>query len=115
MVHLYWLKSIEVLIHRQSAHGMQGRGDHRNKGRSNNLDADGWRKKSVVEDSLASSGVQLEASHVLVGDHQISVQTYDRSGSYNQARHFGESVQTWSDSGDSHAQVIWVPFLCLLA
>ncbi|XP_027919031.1 protein MODIFIER OF SNC1 1 isoform X1 [Vigna unguiculata] len=89
---------------RQSAHGMQGRGDHRNKGRSNNQDADGWRKKSVVEDSSALSGVQLEASNVLVGDHQISVQTYDRSGSYNQARHFGESVQTWSDSGDSHAQ-----------
>ncbi|ESW27443.1 hypothetical protein PHAVU_003G202300 [Phaseolus vulgaris] len=89
---------------RQSAHGMQGRGDHRNKGRSNNQDADGWRKKSVVEDSSASLGVQLEASNVLVGDHQISVQTYDRSGSYNQARHIGESVQTLSDSGDSHAQ-----------
>ncbi|BAT76065.1 Protein MODIFIER OF SNC1 1 MODIFIER OF snc1, 1 [Vigna angularis] len=98
------LSSSGTATSRQSAHGMQGRGDHRNKGRSNNLDADGWRKKSVVEDSLASSGVQLEASNVLVGDHQISVQTNDRSGSYNQARHFGESVQTWSDSGDSHAQ-----------
>lgn len=104
-----------MLIHRQSAHGMQGRGDHSNKGRSNNQDGDGWRKKSVVEDSSASSGVQLEASSVLVGDHQISVQNYDRSRSYNQARHIGESVQTWSDSGDSHAQVMWVPFLFLLA
>ncbi|RDX81822.1 Protein MODIFIER OF SNC1 1, partial [Mucuna pruriens] len=89
---------------RQTAHGMQGRGDHRNKGRSNNQDADGWRKKFVVEDSSASSGAQLEASNVLVGDHQISVQTYDRSGSYNQARHIGESVQTRSDPADSHAQ-----------
>lgn len=63
-----------MLIHRQAAHGMHGRGDHRNKGRSNNQDADGWRKKSVVEDSSASSGAQLEASNVLVGDHQIPVQ-----------------------------------------
>ncbi|XP_020212091.1 protein MODIFIER OF SNC1 1 isoform X2 [Cajanus cajan] len=87
---------------RQTAHG--GRGDHRNKGRSNNQDADGWRKKSVIEDSSASSGAQLETSNVLVGDHQISVQTYDRSGNYNQARHIGESVQTRSDPADSHAQ-----------
>ncbi|KAK7389093.1 hypothetical protein VNO78_23925 [Psophocarpus tetragonolobus] len=89
---------------RQTPHGMQGRGDHRNKGRSTNQDVDGWRKKSVVEDSSASSGAQLEASNVLVGDHQISVQAYDRSGSYNQARHIGESVQTRSDPADSHAQ-----------
>ncbi|KAL2321804.1 hypothetical protein Fmac_026183 [Flemingia macrophylla] len=101
---------------RQTAHGMQGRGDHRNKGRSNNQDADrnkgrsnnqdadGWQKKSVVEDSSASSGAQLEASNVLVGDHQIPVQTYDRVGNYNQTRHVGESVQTRSDPADSHAQ-----------
>ncbi|KAL5186316.1 Protein MODIFIER OF SNC1 1 [Glycine soja] len=89
---------------RQAAHGMHGRGIHRNKGRSNNQDADGWRKKSVVEDSSASSGAQLEASNVLVGDHQIPVQTYDRSGSFNKARHIGESVQTRSDPADSHAQ-----------
>lgn len=108
------LKNIEVLIHRQAAHGMHGRGIHRNKGRSNNQDADGWRKKSVVEDSSASSGAQLEASNVLVGDHQIPVQTYDRSGSFNKARHIGESVQTRSDPADSHAQVMCTPFLCLL-
>ncbi|KAG4378708.1 hypothetical protein GLYMA_17G087600v4 [Glycine max] len=99
---------------RQAAHGMHGRGDHRNKGRSNNQDADGWRKKSVVEDSSASSGAQLEASNVLVGDHQIPVQTYDRSGSFNKARHIGESVQTRSDPADNHAQVVCIPLLCLL-
>ncbi|KAK7330510.1 hypothetical protein VNO77_24705 [Canavalia gladiata] len=89
---------------RRTAQGMQGRGDHRNKGRSNNQDADGWRKKSVVEDSSAPPGVQLEASNVLVGDHRISVETYDRSGSYNQARHIGESVQARSDPPDNHEQ-----------
>ncbi|KAK7265665.1 hypothetical protein RJT34_33288 [Clitoria ternatea] len=89
---------------RRTAHGMQGRGDHRNKGRSNNQDADGWRKKSMVEDSSASSGALLEVSDVLVGDHRISVEAYDRSGSNNQARYIGESVQIRSDSADSHAQ-----------
>ncbi|KAJ1439082.1 Protein MODIFIER OF SNC1 1 [Sesbania bispinosa] len=80
---------------RRVTHGMQGRGDHRGKGRLNNQDADGWRKKSVVEDSSASAGAQFEASNVLVGDHCISV---------NQVRHDGESVQTRSDPADSHAQ-----------
>ncbi|XP_027329249.1 protein MODIFIER OF SNC1 1 isoform X2 [Abrus precatorius] len=89
---------------RQAAHGMQGRGDHRNKGRSNDQDADGWRKRSMVEDSSASSGAQLEASNLLVGDHRISVETYDRSGSYIQARHIGEHVQTRSDPPENHAK-----------
>ncbi|KAK7291620.1 hypothetical protein RIF29_06916 [Crotalaria pallida] len=89
---------------RQAAHGMQGRGDHRNKGKLTNQDADGWRKKSVVADSSVSSGALLEAPNVLVGDHRISIETYDRSGSYNQARRDGESVQARSDSVDDPAQ-----------
>jgi hypothetical protein len=103
-----------MFIHRRTAHGMQGRGDHRNRGRLNNQDADGWRKKSVVEDSSASSGAQLEPSNVLVGDHRISVETYIRSGSNNQPRHNGESVQTTSDPTDGHAQVMHAHYLCLL-
>lgn len=103
-----------MLIHRQAAHGMQGRGDHRNKGKLTNQDADGWRKKSMVADSSASSGTQLEASNVLVGDHRISIETYDRSGSYNQTRCDGESVQARSDSVDDHAQVMHIPFLHFL-
>ncbi|XP_061366814.1 protein MODIFIER OF SNC1 1-like isoform X2 [Gastrolobium bilobum] len=106
------LSSSGTATSRRTAHGMQGRGDHRNRGRLNNQDADGWGKKSVVEDSSASSGELLEASNVLVGDNRISVETYDRSGSYNQARHDGESVQrhdgesvqTMSDPADSHEQ-----------
>ena len=95
-----------MLIHRQTAHGMQGRGDHRNKGKLNNQDFDGWQKKPVVADTSASSGAQLEASNVLIGDHRISVETYDRSGSYNPTRHDGESVQTRSDPVDGHDQVM---------
>lgn len=89
-----------MLIHRRAAHGMQGRGDHRNKGGLNNHDADGWQKKSAIEDSSASSGAQLETSNVLVGDHCIPV---------NQVRHDGEAVQTKSDPADSYAQVMHTP------
>lgn len=85
-----------MLIYRRTAVGMQSRGDNRNKGRLNNQDADGWRKKSLVEDSSASSGALLQVSNVLVGDHCISV---------NQVRHNGESAQTRTDPAESHAQV----------
>ncbi|XP_057417880.1 protein MODIFIER OF SNC1 1 isoform X2 [Lotus japonicus] len=80
---------------RRTAVGMQSRGDNRNKGRLNNQDADGWRKKSLVEDSSASSGALLQVSNVLVGDHCISV---------NQVRHNGESAQTRTDPAENHAQ-----------
>ncbi|CAI8597633.1 unnamed protein product [Vicia faba] len=88
---------------RHISHGMQGRGNHR-KGRLDTQDADGWRKKSGVIDSSTSSGAQLDASNILVGEHQISVDAYERSGSYSQVRHEGESMQTLADSADSHVQ-----------
>lgn len=100
-------------MHRQTAHGMQGRGNHR-KGRLNNQDADSWRKKSGVIDSSTSSGAQMEASNIIVGDHQISVDAYERARSYSQVRRDGESTQALSDSADSHAQVMHTPFLYLL-
>lgn len=81
---------------------MQGRGDHRNKGRLNNQDADGWQKKPVIEESSASTGAQLETSNVLIGEHCISV---------TQVRPDGESVQTGSDPVDSYAQVTKTQFL----
>ncbi|KAI4336185.1 hypothetical protein L6164_014741 [Bauhinia variegata] len=88
---------------RQTAHGMQGRADHRNKGRSNAHDADGWRKKSMVAETL--SPAKVEATNVQVGDHLISVETYDRSAFYQQARHDVESVQIMSDTSDNQAQL----------
>ncbi|CAL0306808.1 unnamed protein product [Lupinus luteus] len=98
------LSVVGTATSRQTAHGMQGRSDHHNKGKSTNQDADGWRKKSVVADSLPSSGPLLEPSDVLVGDHRISLEIYDKSGSYNKARRDGESAQARSDSVDNHAQ-----------
>ncbi|KAL1333936.1 hypothetical protein AAHE18_11G140500 [Arachis hypogaea] len=89
---------------RQIARGMQSRGDHRNKGKTSNEDVDGWRKKPEVADISALSGAQLEATNLLIGDHQISVESYDRSGSYNPVRRDGESVQTRSEPIDSHDQ-----------
>ncbi|OIW17736.1 hypothetical protein TanjilG_29086 [Lupinus angustifolius] len=88
---------------RLTGHGMQDRSDHRNKGKLTNQDADGWRKKSVIADSLATSGPLLETPDLLVGDHRISIETYDRSASYNKARR-EEPVQARSDSVDDHAQ-----------
>ncbi|XP_054820579.1 protein MODIFIER OF SNC1 1 isoform X2 [Prosopis cineraria] len=88
---------------RRAVHGIQGRADHRSKGRFNNQDADEWRQKSVDADSTPSSS-QLEASDVHIGDHRISIETYDRSGSYHQARHDGESVQSMSDPIATQAQ-----------
>ncbi|XP_004501896.1 protein MODIFIER OF SNC1 1-like isoform X2 [Cicer arietinum] len=88
---------------RQITHGMQGRGNYR-KGRLNTRDTDDWRKKPGVIDSSTSSGVQLEASSILVGEHHISVDAYERSRSYSQVRSGGESMQTLSDSADSHEQ-----------
>ncbi|CAJ2644547.1 unnamed protein product [Trifolium pratense] len=86
---------------RHISHGMQGRGNHR-KGRLDTQDADDWRKKSGVIDSSTSSGAaQLDSSNILVGEHQISVDAYERSGSYSQVGRKGESMQT---SADSHAQ-----------
>ncbi|OIW18337.1 hypothetical protein TanjilG_31477 [Lupinus angustifolius] len=98
------LSIIGTATSRQTGHGMQGRSVHHNKGKSTNQDADGWRKKSVVADSLPSSDPLLEPSDVLVGDHRISLETYDRSGSYNKARRDGDSTQARSDSVDNHAQ-----------
>ncbi|OIW00320.1 hypothetical protein TanjilG_27571 [Lupinus angustifolius] len=98
------LSTGENATSRQTAHGMQGKSDHRNKGILTTQDADGWRKKSVVSDCLVSPGPLLEASDVLVGDHIISIETYNRSGSYNKGRHDGESVQARLDSVDDHAQ-----------
>ncbi|XP_061362963.1 protein MODIFIER OF SNC1 1-like [Gastrolobium bilobum] len=89
---------------RKIANGMQGRGNHGNKGRLNNQDADSLRKKSENIYSSTSSGAQLEASNILVGDHQISVDAYERSGSNRQARRNGKSIQTLSDPVDGHAQ-----------
>ncbi|KAE9601426.1 hypothetical protein Lal_00023778 [Lupinus albus] len=100
------LESLSVggtVTSRQSGHGMQGRSDHRNKGKLTNRDADGWRKKSVIADSLYTSGSLLEASDLLVGDHRISIETYDKFESYNKARH-EEPVQARSDSVDDHTQ-----------
>ncbi|XP_027190608.1 protein MODIFIER OF SNC1 1-like [Cicer arietinum] len=85
---------------RHISHGMQGRGNHR-KGRLDTQDADGWRKKSGVIYSSTTSGTQLDASNILVGEHQISVDAYERSGSNSLVRREGESTQT---SADSHAQ-----------
>jgi len=102
-----------MLIHRHISHGMQGRGNHR-KGRLDTQDADGWRKKSGVIDSSTSSGAQLDATNILVGEHQISVDAYERSGSYSQVGREGESMQNLANSADNHAQVMHTPFLYLL-
>lgn len=110
---IYHSEHIEMLIHRHISHGMQGRGSHR-KGRFDTQDADGWRKKSGVIDSSTSSGAQLDASNILVGEHQISVDAYERSGSYSQVRREEESMQILADSADSHVQVMHTLFLCLL-
>lgn len=99
-----------MLMHRHISHGMQGRGNHR-KGRLDTQDADGWRKKSGVIYSSTTSGTQLDASNILVGEHQISVDAYERSGSNSLVRREGESTQT---SADSHAQVMHTPFQYLL-
>lgn len=88
---------------RHISHGMQGRGNHR-KGRLDTQDADGWRKKSGVIDSSTSSGAQLDATNILVGEHQISVEAYERSGSYSQVGREGESMQNLANSADNHAQ-----------
>jgi hypothetical protein len=106
---IYRGEYIEMLIHRHISHGIQGRGNHR-KGRLDTQDIDDWRKKSGVIDSSTSSGARLDASNILVGEHQISVDAYERSGSYSQVRPEGESMQT---SADSHAQVMHTPFLYL--
>ncbi|MCI38979.1 putative modifier OF SNC1 1, partial [Trifolium medium] len=87
------------------SHSVQGRGNHR-KGRLYTQDADGWRKKSGVIDSSTSSGTQLEASNILVGEHQIFIDADERSGSYNQVRRKGESMQSLSHSTDSREQVM---------
>lgn len=84
---------------------MQGRHNHC-KGRFDTQDVDGWEKKFGVIDSSPSSGTQLEASSILVGEHQISVDAYERSGLYSQVRREGVSVQTLSDSANSREQVI---------
>lgn len=110
---IYRGESIKILVNRQITHGMQGRGNYR-KGRLNTRDTDDWRKKPGVIDSSTSSGVQLEASSILVGEHHISVDAYERSRSYSQVRSGGESMQTLSDSADSHEQVIHTPFSYLL-
>ena len=104
---IYHGEYIEMLIHRHISHGMQGRGNHR-KGRLDTQDADGWRKKSGVIDSSTSSGAQLDATNILVGEHQISVDAYERSGSYSQVGREG------ANSADNHAQVMHTPFLYLL-
>ncbi|XP_028778299.1 protein MODIFIER OF SNC1 1 isoform X2 [Neltuma alba] len=88
---------------RRAGHVFHGRADHRNKGRFNSEDADEWRKKSVDGDSTSSSS-QLEASNVHIGDHRISIETYDRSGSYHQASHDGESGHLMSDPSGGQAQ-----------
>ncbi|KAL5076411.1 hypothetical protein RYX36_015395 [Vicia faba] len=93
----------ETPTSRQVSHGMQGRHNHR-KSRLDTQDVDGWQKKFGVIDSSSSSGTQLEASSILVGEHQISVDAYERSGSYSQVRREGISVQTLSDSANSHEQ-----------
>ncbi|GAU33690.1 hypothetical protein TSUD_148400 [Trifolium subterraneum] len=80
-----------------------GRGNHR-MGRLYTQDSDGWRKKSGVIDSSTSSGTQLEASNILVGEHQISIDAYERSGSYSQVRRQGESMQSLSHSANSREQ-----------
>lgn len=92
-------------VYRRADHGTQGRADHRNKGRFNSQDADEWRKKSIDADSNPSSS-QLKVSNVHIGDHRISIGTYDRSGSYSQTRHDGESVQSMSDPTANQAQVM---------
>ncbi|XP_058787376.1 protein MODIFIER OF SNC1 1-like isoform X2 [Vicia villosa] len=92
----------ETPTSRQVSHGMHGRRNHR-KGRLDTQDVDGWQKKSGVIDSSSSSGTQWEASSILVGEHQISVDAYERSGSYSQVRREGVSVQI-SDSANSHEQ-----------
>ncbi|KAF7838307.1 protein MODIFIER OF SNC1 1 isoform X1 [Senna tora] len=91
---------------RRIAHGMQGRNDHRNKGRYSNHDADGWQKKSVCADSSTSSDQPIETSNIHVGDHLLSVEMYKRSGSYHihRARNDVEPPQTVSDPTDSQAQ-----------
>ncbi|CAL5203309.1 unnamed protein product [Lathyrus oleraceus] len=93
----------ETPTSRQISRGMQGRHNHC-KGRFDTQDVDGWEKKFGVIDSSPSSGTQLEASSILVGEHQISVDAYERSGSYSQVRREGVSVQTLSDSANSREQ-----------
>lgn len=95
-----------MLIHRRLVHGMQGRADHRDKGRFNTQDSDGWQKQSMDADSSTSSVPQLEVSNVHVGDHRLSIETSDRSAPYQQARRDGESVQSMSDPIANQAQVI---------
>lgn len=91
-------------VYRRADHVIQGRVDHRNKGRFSSQDADEWRKK-VVDADITSSSSQLKTSNVHIGDHRISIGTYDRSGSYRQARHAGESVQSMSEPTASRGQV----------
>ena len=99
-----------MLIYRPISHGIQGRGNHR-KGRLDTQDIDDWRKKSGVIDSSTSSGARLDASNILVGEHQISIDAYERSGPYSQVRRKGESMQNLSHSADSREQVMYTPFL----
>jgi hypothetical protein len=110
---IYRGESIEMLLHRQISHGMQTRSNHQ-KQRLDTQDADGGRKKSGVRDSSTLSGTQLETSNFLVGEHQISVGAYERSGFYSHMRRERESIQTLSDSADSREQVMHTPFLYIL-
>jgi hypothetical protein len=103
-------ESIKMLLYRKISHSVQGRGNHR-KGRLYTQDADGWQKKFGVIDSSTSSGTQLEASNIFVGEHQISIDAYERSGPYSQVRRKGESMQNLSHSADSREQVMYTPFL----
>ncbi|XP_039687420.1 protein MODIFIER OF SNC1 1 isoform X2 [Medicago truncatula] len=88
---------------RQISHGMQARSNHQ-KRRLDTQDADGGRKRSGVLDSSTLSGTQLETSNFLVGEHQISVDAYERSGYYSHMRREREARQTLSDSADSREQ-----------
>lgn len=81
---------------------MHGRTDHRDRGRFNSQEVDGWQKKPTAG---------LENSKLNVQDHSSG--TAEKSG-YPQARDEGEPVQTIHDPSDSQVQVMCFYIVCLV-
>ncbi|KAK9278924.1 hypothetical protein L1049_028505 [Liquidambar formosana] len=91
-------------IPRITTHGVQGRVDHRGKGRFNAQEADGWRKKSLVADSsILVSAANSESSNVHQDNH-TSVEASEKSVSCLEGKDEGEFATSMVDPSDIQAQ-----------
>ncbi|GAV58319.1 hypothetical protein CFOL_v3_01853, partial [Cephalotus follicularis] len=92
-----------MAISRRSTHGMHVRADHRNKGRLNTQDVDGWRKKYPVADS--SDGLSASHSENSSNVHLQNQKPLDVAGPYPLGKDEEDSVPPMFDPIDSQAQM----------